>query len=381
MTDQTQPPLEAFFVLPIAVDLLLKGARRGIIGGMERREFTLGENDAGRRLDRILRRVLKESSQSTVEGALRKGLVRLNGKKAAASAITSAGDVLSCASFLLADAFSQGPEAAQNEVSAKSDGGAPLYASRKSADLFQAPKAPAPAACPYPIVFKNEHLLLIDKPAGVAVHGAGSVAEFFAQQKTDSLAFAPAPLHRLDKGTSGLLAVSQSLAGARWFCQKIATHEIKKFYWGIVCGSLDREETWEDQLNLEGVGAFHTPQAVLQAEPAPFGASQNAGRVKTVRAKTIATPLKRGLYNGAPITLVQFQIFTGRKRQIRAQCAARNIPLLGDNRYGQSAPTGRFYLRAVRLEFPKNELGLPPKIDITDSKECQDFLAFFDKSR
>lgn len=283
----------------------------------------MGADDAGRRMDRILRRVLKENGQGAVEAALRKGLVRLNGKKAAASTTTSAGDVLSCASFLLAQ------------------------------DAGAAPKAPP--ACPYPIVFQNEHLLFIDKPAGVPVHGEGSAAEFFAGQKTDSLAFVAAPLHRLDKWTSGLLAVSQSLAGARWFCQKIASHEIKKFYWGIAAGRLEREELWEDQIKVEA-----------------------GGRKKTVGAKTIATPLKRGVFEGKEITLVQYQIFTGRKRQIRAQSAARGLALLGDKTFGEPTPLGRFYLRAMRMEFPQNELGLPSEIR---AQEPKDFLAFFEDAR
>ncbi|MBQ4015103.1 MAG: RluA family pseudouridine synthase [Treponema sp.] len=291
---------------------------------MERTEWTLGENDAGRRLDRILRRVLKDSSQGAILSALRKGLVRLNGKKAQAGDMTKAGDLLSAASFLLGE---------------------------NSSDKNGSPKK-APR-CPYPIVFQNENLLFIDKPAGTPTHGKGSVAETFAPQKTDSLAFVQAPLHRLDKGTSGLLAVSKSAAGARWFCKNIKDHSIKKFYWGITLGDLQKEEEWIDSLDTES-----GPKS----------------------ARTIATPLKRGLLDGKKITLVRFQIFTGRKRQIRAQCAARGIPILGDKLFGGAldapgmAKSGGFYLRSMRMEFPQNELGIPEAIE---AQEPQDFLAFF----
>lgn len=291
----------------------------------------MGADDAGRRLDRILRRLLAENSYGAAMSALRKGLVRLNGKKAAADCLTKEGDTLSVASFLLAQ---------------------------------QSAPASAPAACPYPIVFQNEHLLFIDKPAGVPVHGQGSAAEFFASQKTAALAFVPAPLHRLDKGTSGLLAVSKSLAGAQWFCAKIQSHEIKKFYWGIICGRLDREEEWNDELEI--------------------GGAKKA-------ARTIATPLKRSAIGGKEITLVQFQIFTGRKRQIRAQSAARGRPILGDVRFGgfraeneilaggeDKLSSGGFFLRSMRMEFPPNDLGLPGAIE---APVPQDFLAFFDESR
>ena len=97
-------------------------------------------------------------------------------------------------------------------------------------------------------------------------------------------------------------------------------------------------------------------------------------------AKTVATPLKQGAFDGKEITLVQFQIFTGRKRQIRAQSAMRGHPLLGDKAFGgdisgaSKGVGGRFYLRSMRMEFPENDLGLPPFLE---AGEPQDFLAFF----
>lgn len=279
----------------------------------------MGADDAGRRLDRILRRLLAQNSQGAILSALRKGLVRLNGKKAQASDLTQEGDLLSAAAFLLAPT-----------------------------ETVQAQKAPP---CPYPIVFENEHLTFIDKPAGVPVHGEGSVAEYFAGQKTAALAFVPAPLHRLDKGTSGLLAVSKSLAGAQWFCKNIQSHEIKKFYWGIVLGRLDVQEEWNDELEINGAKKS---------------------------ARTIATPLKHGAAGGKEITLVRFQIFTGRKRQIREQAAMRGHAILGDKAYGGAvagaSKNGGFFLRSMRMEFPRNDLGLPPFLE---AKEPQDFLAFF----
>ena len=296
----------------------------------------MGSDDSGRRLDRILRRVLKENSQGAVESALRKGLVRLNGKKAKGSDLTSEGDVLSAASFLVS----------------------PLEE-----------KAFSLADCPYPIIFKNQSLLFIDKPSGVPTHGPGSVAEFFSAQKNSSLSFCPAPLHRLDKETSGLLALSQSLKGARWFSEKIKSHEIKKYYLGIVKGRLSRKELWEDfieETRGPEKNSFATSRAV-----------QEGGKA----AKTIAEPLAHAAFNGQEISLVRFQIFTGRKRQIRAQGAARGLPILGDKKYRGLVPgleEGKFFLRAVRMEFPQNDLGLPPFID---AGESQDFLAFFKDSR
>lgn len=296
---------------------------------MERKEWTLGADDSGRRLDRILRKLLAENSQGAILSALRKGLVKLNGKKAQASDLTQEGDILSVAAFLLAPKEGASP-----------NGG-------KDMETLQAQKTPP---CPYPIVFENEHLMFIDKPAGISVHdGQDSVAQAFCARTNNSLSFVSAPLHRLDKGTSGLLAVSKSAEGARWFCKNIQSHQIKKFYWGIVLGRLSAQEEWTDELEING---------------------------DKKAARTIALPLKQGAFDGKEITLVQFQIFTGRKRQIRAQSAMRGHPLLGDKAFGGDivGPGGRFYLRSMRMEFPENDLGLPPFLE---AKEPQDFLAFF----
>lgn len=300
---------------------------------MDRKEWTLGPDDAEKRLDRVLRRLLANNSQGAIASALRKGLVKVNGKKAGAACFTKEGDHLSVAAFLLSENSS------------------------KPQDVPAAERQEA--ALPFPVIFENEHLIFIDKPAGISVHdGPDSIAKVFSSRTNASISFVSAPLHRLDKGTSGLLAVSKSAEGARWFCKKIKEHEIKKYYWGIVLGRLEAQEEWTDELEINGAKKS---------------------------ARTIATPIKSGAYNGKEISLVRFQIFTGRKRQIREQSAMRGHPILGDKAYGGGVIGGRtgdggpeknagFFLRSMRMEFPKNDLGLPPAID---ASEPQDFLAFF----
>lgn len=306
---------------------------------MERKEWKLGPDDAQRRLDRLLRKLLAQNSQGQILSALRKGLVKVNGKKAQASYVTQEGDLLSAASFLLEEE-SPDPSALQRPI-------------------------------PYKIVFENDSLLFIDKPAGLPVHGPGSIAEYFAGVKNSSISFVSAPLHRLDKGTSGLLAVSKSLEGARWFSQNLRERKIQKYYWGIAVGRLEKEELWEDELLIQEDSekkGFYTPQA-LAADCEEKG-------LKGAKAKTLASPLKKGFYNGKEITLVQYQIFTGRKRQIRAQSAFHGFPLLGDKNYGEQGP--RFYLKSMKMAFPPNDLGLPPFIQ---AEEPQDFLDFFKEPR
>lgn len=300
---------------------------------MDFKEWTLSGDDADRRIDRILRRLMPEKSAANIFAAMRKGLVRVNGKKAEPSYRTKEGDVLKCAAFLLKE---------------------------KSADEFFSESNSKPGngriystgAIRLNEIFRNEHLLFVNKRAGDDVQSK----EFLAAAKSASaeknaIAFTPAPLHRLDRWTSGLLALSQSLQGAKWFSEKIANHSIKKFYYGIVLGrlgSLNRAEEWSDSLK-----------------------NGDTNKVKT--AMTSALPQKYGkTEDGIDVTLVRFQIHTGLKHQIRLQSAARGHPLLydgaygGETRAGQRPDSGRhFFLHAFRLVFPENPLGLPDSIEAT----------------
>jgi 23S rRNA pseudouridine955/2504/2580 synthase len=154
-----------------------------------------------------------------------------------------------------------------------------------------------------------------------------------------SLSFTPAPLHRLDKQTTGILVCSESLEGAHWFSSALLNHKIQKRYLGLAEGLLDSPEDWEDLLDEDGF-------------PAKI-------------AKTHASPLSFGSYRGKAVTLVEYEIATGRKHQIRAQSVIHGHPLLGDTKYGGARidEGQEFYLHAWKMGFPaEKSAGLPELI-------------------
>jgi 23S rRNA pseudouridine955/2504/2580 synthase len=156
---------------------------------------------------------------------------------------------------------------------------------------------------------------------------------------TASLSFTSAPLHRLDKQTTGILVCSQSLEGAHWFSSCLLNHKIQKRYLGLAEGKLTSPEDWEDLLDEDGF-----PPKI---------------------AKTRAIPLSQGSYLGKVVTLVEYEIATGRKHQIRAQSVIHGIPLLGDTRYGGARidETEEFYLHAWKMGFPPERLtGIPERV-------------------
>lgn len=285
---------------------------------MDWKKFYLQEDDSQRRVDRVLRRLLPHKAQGQIYSALRKGLVKLNSQKIPPNRLTQKGDELSVAAFLF-----------ENESQETKPCEIPFPAA--SQDSVSNQKISIEKIT----VFQNEHIVFLNKPCGISVHGENSLAEFFSKSFTKnatSISFRSGPLHRLDKNTSGLVAFSASLLGTKWFSEKIKSHEIKKSYFGIAEGRISQEEIWRDE--IEGKSA-----------------------------QTVARPLAHGNFGGLDLTLVEYKILTGRKHQIRIHGASHGHPLFGDEKYGgqkRPAPVrGQYFLHAYKMEFPANDLSLP----------------------
>ena len=326
---------------------------------MDFKDFTAGQNDDERRLDRVLRKFLTDKNLSEIYKLLRKGLIKVKHTKAKPENHIKNGDVISIASFLISDSdISAGPA---NSVSTTANS-----ASVNTSNLE--------------IVFENQHLLIINKPYDRTVHGEKDglykdVLSYYESHKTAesaSLSFKPGPLHRLDRRTTGLLVFSKSIEGARWFTKGIQNHTIQKSYYALIEGKLEKKEEWQDYITDEendDKNAFHKVRATTIKNSVN---SKNSFAL----AVSFVTPLAYGQYKGKNVTLAEFQIKTGRKHQIRSQSALHKHPLLGDTAYGaaptknagpsiSTVPAREFYLQAYKLTFPKdNPLGLPNEIKI-----------------
>ncbi len=286
---------------------------------MDFTEFRAGSNDEGRRLDRIIKHILKDNPQANVYAALRKKLIKVNGGKASADTRIVNGDIISVAAFLV-------PQSSPHHTQEAA----------------------------FKTLFKNENLWLIDKPYGIPVQpekgGLQDIATLIAASAppSSSIAFRPAPLHRLDKYTTGVLAISQSLSGAMWFSKALQEHSIGKTYFGIAEGTISQEELWKDEV---------------------------AGK----HAETYAVPLSTGHYHGRTYTYTRFSIATGRKHQIREQTAMHGHPLLGDRSYGSDCPlpnSRAYFLHAAALAVPAdNPAGIPPLIQAPLPEEFAAFIS------
>ena len=308
-------------------------------------EITAGPDDNDRRLDRILRKFMNADALSGIYSSIRKGLVKVNGKKAEAGMHVHEGDIIKIADFL-------------------------IHGTNQNARTDAASEQPVLQKLPE-ILSETEDILILNKPYDSTVQGFKNSlnitveAYYKSKQKSSSISFVPGPLHRLDRKTSGALAFSMSLKGARWFSEAIKEHVIKKEYLGIVQGNLTSKEKWTDRIKNEfdEAKAFQT-----------VNIEENAEDAKT--AVTSVFPLGYGKYKNIEYTLVRFAIETGRKHQIRSQSSHHGFPLLGDTAYGGTKiPEAEYFLHAYRLYVPKdNPLGLQEVITAPVPKLFENFL-------
>ena len=184
-----------------------------------------------------------------------------------------------------------------------------------------------PENIPLDILFEDEHLVIINKPAGMVVHPApghytGTLVHALLHH-CDTLAGIggverPGIVHRLDKDTTGAIVVAKSDLAHQNLQAQIKAKTARREYWGIIYGSFS-QETGKINLPLGRHQGERKKMAVVSVE---------RGREAVTYWKTLE---KIGNY-----TLVQFLLETGRTHQIRVHCAYYGHPLVGDATYGSN---------------------------------------------
>ena len=224
----------------------------------------------------------------------------------------------------------------------------------------QRPPALTQEQVPFALVYEDDWLLVVDKPAGVVVHPApGHEHGTLAQGLVDHGAaggheLRPGIVHRLDKDTSGLLIVARGDESYRRLVATMERRDITRVYLALVCGALPQDE-----------GTIDAPIGRHVRDRKRMSLHTTSGR----RAVTHFRVLGR-----APgFTLVRVQLETGRTHQIRVHFAALGYPVAGDAQYGRRPRPeglGRQFLHATHLAFPHPEDGrqmsfaspLPPEL-------------------
>ncbi len=204
-----------------------------------------------------------------------------------------------------------------------------------------------------PVLYEDDSLLILGKPAGMTVQGGTGHADNMVRRVAEAFAgapFIPAPLHRLDRDTSGIAAFGKTYRALRFYTDTLAGRgegaHMRKDYLAWT------EGRWEKRLHvLEDMLIRNAGSGLMEIS-----------RDKGQKALLKAFPLAERKIGGRGFTLVLARLFTGRMHQIRIQMASRGHPLAGDPWYGRGG-TG-LKLHAFRLILPRPD-GLPPlKIEL-----------------
>ncbi|MGH9127829.1 MAG: RluA family pseudouridine synthase [Acidimicrobiales bacterium] len=224
------------------------------------------------------------------------------------------------------------------------------------------------------VVHADPAVIVVDKPAGLVVHpGAGHLTGTLAQGLLARFpelaevgeASRPGIVHRLDRPTSGLLAVARTPQAHQSLSAQLAARTMSRSYLALVWGSVEAE-----------AGVVDAPIGRAERDPTRMAVA-SGGRA----ARTAYKVLRR--YASPPTTLLECELETGRTHQIRVHLSAIGHPVLGDNRYGAArrgldsgwtgaspCPPGRVWLHAQRLAFDHPTTGerielsapLPPEL-------------------
>jgi len=214
---------------------------------------------------------------------------------------------------------------------------------------------PQPEALPLPIVYQDSDLIVVDKPAGMVVHPAaghdsGTLVNALLHHVDDLSGIGgekrPGIVHRLDRGTSGLLVAAKNDAAHEELSRQFREREVEKEYIALVWG-----EVMAGRRIDAPIGRDPANRKKMSSEPA---------RVR--RSREAVTRILRAEHFGRVVTLAQVAIHTGRTHQIRVHLSAIGHPIVGDPLYGgvhRRVPgdiravthLDRPFLHAARLAF------------------------------
>ena len=329
---------------------------------------TVDEDYAGQRLDNFLIRQLKGVPKSHVYRIIRSGEVRVNKGRAHADTRVERGDVVRLPPVRTSERAEQKAQAMAELVA--------HHGANSSVGGYAPPAE-------FPLLFEDDFLLAIDKPAGVAVHGGSGVSFGVIEQlrmarpAADFLEL----VHRLDRETSGILLIAKRRMALKLLQEQFRERETDKVYLALVSGDWPASQRVIDK-------ALHKYLLPSGERRVKVVANDHPDAMRSVTLVKVKTPIAASpLAAGTPFTLLEVTIKTGRTHQIRVHLASAGHPIAGDDKYGdfelnkalQRSGTGaaslkRMFLHAWSLKFshPKTRKSVQLYAGLPD--ELQQFL-------
>ncbi|HXY16323.1 MAG TPA: RluA family pseudouridine synthase [Terriglobales bacterium] len=310
--------------------------------------FVATTENAGIRLDQFLARQMPETSRARIQQLIRQQKVLVDRKPAKASARLRGSEQIELVG-----------------------------------EIQRAPLRAIPEEIPLDIVYEDDDLAVVNKPAGMMVHaGAGATED---QRNRGTLVNAllnrfgklsgvggelrPGVVHRLDKATSGLIVVAKNDTAHRKLAAQFAGRQVKKIYialvhgWmkqdhGTISSSISRDRVWRTRMT-----------------------TRRSGGREAITHYTVKRKIESGY---GKFSLLELQIDTGRTHQIRVHLASLGHPVVGDKTYGapgeiraRTKPTLsllRNFLHAAKLSLQQPTTGQPLTLDAALPPELEEFV-------
>ncbi|MEZ9317613.1 23S rRNA pseudouridine(955/2504/2580) synthase RluC [Vibrio lentus] len=291
----------------------------------------IDEDMAGQRIDNFLRNQLKNIPKSMIYRIVRKGEVRVNKKRIKAEYKLKAGDLVRIPPVTIEE---------------KNEDSVPSTKLNKVSELEQC------------IIYEDDHMLILNKPSGTAVHG-GSGLKFGAIEALRALrpdARFLELVHRIDRDTSGILLIAKKRSALRHLQAQFREKTVQKYYFALVMGE------WKNSCKVVNAPLLKNEvNSIVRVNP--------NGKASETRFRV--------LEKFQDATLVQASPITGRTHQIRVHAQYTGHPIAWDDRYGDrrfDAYTGkvglnRLFLHAANIKF--THPGSEEKMDISAPMEAR----------
>ena len=292
------------------------------------KEIRITKNEENQRLDKFLLKYMNKASKGFLYKMLRKKRIKYNGGRAEGSELLKAGDTLQ------------------------------LYLAEETISSFMEEKTVAEAKRHFAIVYEDDDILVVSKPAGLLTHPEKSSDKdtlidqilYYLYQKGQYLpeadsSFTPALCNRLDRNTSGIVIAGKTLKGVQAVNETIRSHKLDKYYLTLVAGEI--REAGE-------ITAYLTKDE----EKNQVRISKREGSGKKTMTKYRSLACAKGY------TLLEIHLITGKTHQIRAHMQSIGHPVVGDRKYGSEHSNQKFreeyalsnqFLHAIRVEWKEKE--------------------------
>ena len=270
--------------------------------------LTVDEDGVGQRLDNYLMRQLKGVPKTHVYRIIRSGEVRVNKGRASAETRLNAGDVVRLPPVRVSERAAEKAQAMAEQV---------------------ASHAPARE---FAILYEDECLLAINKPAGVAVHGGSGVSFGVIEQLRMARPQAKflELVHRLDRETSGILLVAKKRSALKNLQDQFRERETGKTYLALVLGQWPANKKVLDK----PLHKYLLPDGERRVKVVTKDDPDGMPSMTLVKIRAAGGQDATGVDAGRGYSLLEVTIKTGRTHQIRVHLASEGMPIAGDDKYG-----------------------------------------------